>query len=168
MSVAVLSLRVIIASIAVRSLTTPVKFGGSKIGLPSDQIVESSATSRCSSVSTTFSESTCRNASQSTNVLIALATNSMRSELRCATKAFLPFAFGTRILNATSPGNCAKRALISSARSAPFFAETDAVGTAASVPAAAADFRQCLLVGIILTSKVDMQLGSLSCVEQHN
>jgi hypothetical protein len=41
MSVAVLSLRVIIASMAVRSETMPVMSGGVNVGLPNDQTVES-------------------------------------------------------------------------------------------------------------------------------
>jgi len=51
MSVAVLSLRVIIASIAVRSETTPVISGGVTVGLPNDHTVESRATSLSSRIS---------------------------------------------------------------------------------------------------------------------
>lgn len=42
-SVAVLSLLVIIASSVVRSETTPVRWGGLNVGAPGDQTVESSA-----------------------------------------------------------------------------------------------------------------------------
>jgi len=107
MWVAVLSLGVIIASAAVRSLTTPVTFGGSNVGLPGDQMVESSVIGTCSRSSSMFAESAWRSASQSTKVLIALATNSMRLELSSATNGALRLARGAEILNATSPGRFA-------------------------------------------------------------
>ena len=49
------------ASIAVRSETVPLMFGGVNVGLPNDHTVESSARSRCSRISSTSGESaSCR------------------------------------------------------------------------------------------------------------
>src|SRR5262245_24139694 len=77
MSVAVLSLRVIMASNAVRSDTVPRRLGGLNVGLPSDQTLESSVSFFAPSTLSTSGESACRNASHSTNVLIALAKNNI-------------------------------------------------------------------------------------------
>jgi hypothetical protein len=62
----VLSLRLIIASIAVRSETIPMRFGGSKVGLPNDHTVESSTSAFCPRRLTTSGESAWRSASHST------------------------------------------------------------------------------------------------------
>src|ERR1700675_3866005 len=78
------------------------------MGLPRDQTLESRASSLPSNTSAISGESACRNASHSTNVLIALATNNILPELDCTRNSGLWFADGAKIFSALSPGNAPK------------------------------------------------------------
>jgi hypothetical protein len=112
-SVAVLSLRVIMASSVVRSETMPVRFGGLNVGLPNDQTVSSSASFVSSRVLTTPGESTWRNASQRTKVLIALAMNNILPELDWIRSPDLSPTAGANIFRALSPGKASNRLIVS-------------------------------------------------------
>ena len=83
------------------------------MGLPKDQILESRTISFSSSTSTISGESACRNASHSTNVLIALATNNLFPELDCTRNWGLRFTDGAKIFSALSPGKVLKSEMIS-------------------------------------------------------